>query len=81
MNGETDAQRVARVRRGEREGAAALAERYLRACRAVALAVTGDEADADDVCRDAFVSAIENDRPSPRYGEPSRRTATDPRRG
>jgi RNA polymerase sigma-70 factor, ECF subfamily len=59
MNGETDAQLVARVRRGDRQAAGALAERYLRASRAVALAVTGDEADADDVCQDAFVAAIE----------------------
>jgi RNA polymerase sigma-70 factor (ECF subfamily) len=59
MTGETDAQLVARVRRGDRAAAGALAERYLRACRAVALAVTGHEADADDVCQDAFVAAIE----------------------
>jgi RNA polymerase sigma-70 factor (ECF subfamily) len=60
MNAGTDAQLVAGVRRGEREAATGLAERYLRGCRAVALAVTGDEADADDVCQDAFVSAMEN---------------------
>lgn len=59
MTGETDAQLVARVRRGDRAAAGALAERYLRACRAVALAVTASEADADDVCQDAFVAAIE----------------------
>lgn len=59
MTGETDAQLVARVRRGERAAAEALAQRWLRACRAVALAVTRDEADADDVCQDAFVSAIQ----------------------
>jgi RNA polymerase sigma-70 factor (ECF subfamily) len=59
MTGETDAQLVARVRRGERAAAEALAQRWLRACRAVALAVTRDEADADDVCQDAFVRAIE----------------------
>ncbi|HEU4556581.1 MAG TPA: RNA polymerase sigma factor [Longimicrobium sp.] len=59
MTGENDAQLVARVRRGDRAAAGALAERYLRACRAVALAVTGNEADADDVCQDAFVAAIE----------------------
>ena len=35
------------------------AGRYLRACRAVALAVTGSAADADDVCQDAFVAAME----------------------
>jgi RNA polymerase sigma-70 factor (ECF subfamily) len=56
---ETDAQLVARVRRGDRQAAGALAERYLRACRAVALAVTGDQADADDVCQDGFVAAME----------------------
>lgn len=59
MTGENDAQLVARVRRGDRAAAGTLAERYLRACRAVALAVTGDPADADDVCQDAFVAAIE----------------------
>lgn len=59
MNGETDARLVARVRRGDRQAAGALAQRYLRACRAVALAVTGDETDAEDVCQDAFVAAIE----------------------
>ena len=59
MNGETDAQLVARVRRGDRQAAGALAQRYLRACRAVALAVTGDETDAEDVCQDAFAAAIE----------------------
>lgn len=59
MTGETDAQLVARVRRGDRAAAGALADRYLRACRAVALAVTGHDADADDVCQDAFVAAIE----------------------
>jgi RNA polymerase sigma-70 factor (ECF subfamily) len=59
MTGETDAQLVARVRRGERAAAEALAQRWLRACRAVALAVTRNEADADDVCQDAFVSAIQ----------------------
>jgi len=59
MTRETDAQLVARVRRGERAAAEALAQRWLRACRAVALAVTRDEADADDVCQDAFVSAIQ----------------------
>lgn len=59
MTGETDARLVARLRRGDRAAAGLLAERYLRACRAVALAVTGDESDADDVCQDAFVAAME----------------------
>jgi RNA polymerase sigma-70 factor (ECF subfamily) len=59
MTGESHAFLVARVRRGDRAAAEALAQRWLRACRAVALAVTGNEADADDVCQDAFVSAME----------------------
>lgn len=59
MTETTDAQLVVRVRRGDRAAAGTLAERYLRACRAVALAVTGDEAEADDVCQDAFVSAMQ----------------------
>ncbi len=56
---ESDTGLVLRVRRGDAAAANRLLERYLRPCRAVALAVTGSEADADDVCQDAFVSAIE----------------------
>ncbi len=56
---ESDAELVARVRAGDRRAADRLLERYLRACRAVALAVTGSEADADDACQDAFVAAME----------------------
>ncbi len=56
---ETDAELVHSVRRGDPLAVGRLLERYLRACRAVALAVTGSEADADDVCQEAFVIAIE----------------------
>jgi RNA polymerase sigma-70 factor (ECF subfamily) len=56
---ETDAELVNSVRRGDRRAAGRLLQRYLRAGRAVALAVTGVEADADDVCQDAFIVAIE----------------------
>ena len=56
---ERDAELVQRVRRGDRSAAGRLLERYMRACRAVALAVARTEADADDVCQDAFVAAIE----------------------
>jgi RNA polymerase sigma-70 factor (ECF subfamily) len=56
---ETDAALVARVRAGEARAADQLLERYLRACRAVALAVTGNEADADDACQEGFVAAME----------------------
>ena len=59
MMHETDAELVAAVRRGSREAAGRLAERYLRACRAVALAITRETAGAEDVCQDAFVAAIE----------------------
>ena len=56
---DSDTELVARLRRGDRRAADRLLERYLRACRAVALATTGETADAEDVCQDAFVSAIE----------------------
>lgn len=59
MTDETDAELVAGVRRGSREAAGRLAERYLRASRAVALSIVGDVAGAEDVCQDAFVYAIE----------------------
>lgn len=56
---ETEAELVARVRRGDREAAGHLAERYLRGCRAVALSIVSDLSGAEDVCQDAFVYAIE----------------------
>ena len=56
---DTDAALVARVRAGDARAADRLLGRYFRACRAVALAVTGNEADADDACQDGFVAAIE----------------------
>jgi RNA polymerase sigma-70 factor (ECF subfamily) len=56
---ESDAELVEGVRRGDRRAADRLLERYMRACRAVALAVTRSEADADDICQDGFVIAIE----------------------
>jgi RNA polymerase sigma-70 factor (ECF subfamily) len=59
MTDETDAELVARLRRGDGEAAARLAERYLRPCRAVALAIIGEIAGAEDVAQDAFVYAVE----------------------
>src|SRR5687767_8404524 len=56
---ESDAELVAALRRGNGEAGGRLAERYLRGCRAVALAITGETATAEDVCQDAFVYAIE----------------------
>lgn len=55
----SDAELVAGVRRGDRAAAGRLAERYLRSSRAVALAIVGEEAGAEDVCQDAFVYAME----------------------
>jgi RNA polymerase sigma-70 factor (ECF subfamily) len=60
MTDVTDAELVAGVRRGDREAAGRLAERYLRACRAVALSIVGDVPGAEDVPQDAFVYAIEH---------------------
>lgn len=59
MRDETDAELVAGVRRGSREAAGRLAERYLRPCRAVALSIVREVAGAEDVCQDAFVYAME----------------------
>lgn len=59
MSDETDVELVADVRRGSREAAGRLAERYLRSSRAVALAIIGDVAGAEDVAQDAFVYAID----------------------
>jgi RNA polymerase sigma-70 factor, ECF subfamily len=59
MMADSDAELVDRVRRGSREAAGQLAERYLRPGRAVALAIVGDMAAAEDVAQDAFVYAID----------------------
>lgn len=59
MTDETDSELVAQVRRGDREAAGHLAERYLRACRAVALSIVGEISGAEDVTQDAFVYAID----------------------
>ena len=55
----TDAELVGAVRRGSREAAEGLADRYLRPARAVALAILREVDGAEDVCQDAFVYAIE----------------------
>lgn len=54
----SDADLVERVRRGSRDAAETLAKRHLRGCRAVALAIVGDIAGAEDACQDGFVYAI-----------------------
>ena len=59
MADESDAQLVAALRGGDREAAGRLAGRYLRPARAVALAITGNVAGAEDVAQDAFVYAMD----------------------
>jgi RNA polymerase sigma-70 factor (ECF subfamily) len=56
----TDAQLVEAIQAGSSESASVLAARYLRACRAVALAIVGETSAADDVCQDSFIYAIEH---------------------
>lgn len=53
------AELVARARRGEASAFDQLVRRHLRAAFAVALAVLGRPADADDLAQDAFVIALE----------------------
>jgi RNA polymerase sigma-70 factor (ECF subfamily) len=53
------AELVARARRGEASAFDQLIRRHLRAAYAVALAVLGRPADADDIAQDAFVIALE----------------------
>lgn len=59
MTDATDGELVAALRRGSREAAGRLVERYLRASRAIALSIVGDVAAAEDVAQDAFVYALE----------------------
>jgi RNA polymerase sigma-70 factor (ECF subfamily) len=54
-----DATLVAAVRCGDAAAADALVRRHFRVAWAVALALLGNEADAEDVCQDAFVRALE----------------------
>ena len=56
----TDAELVEGVRQGSRDAAERLARRYLRSCRATALAILGEIAGAEDASQDAFVYAIEH---------------------
>jgi RNA polymerase sigma-70 factor, ECF subfamily len=54
-----DAELVAAVRAGDAGAADVLVRRHFRAAWAVALALLGNESDAEDVCQDAFVRALE----------------------
>ncbi|MFW6201779.1 MAG: RNA polymerase sigma factor, partial [Gemmatimonadota bacterium] len=57
---ESDRQLVERVRRGDRQAFEELVRRHLSAAHATALGVVGEPADAEDVCQDAFISALEH---------------------
>lgn len=59
MTGDSDAELVARVRDGDAGGFDALVRRHLRGAYAVALALLGEPADAEDVVQDAFLVALE----------------------
>ena len=48
-----------RAREGDRDAFGQLVRRHLRAAHTAALAVARDADDADDVCQDAFVTALE----------------------
>lgn len=50
---------MARAREGDRDAFERLVRRHLRAAHRLALARTGDPHDADDVCQEAFVRALE----------------------
>lgn len=54
-----DARLVVRAREGDRDAFERLVRRHLRAAHRVALSRTGDPHDADDVCQDAFLRALE----------------------
>jgi RNA polymerase sigma-70 factor (ECF subfamily) len=54
----SDAQLITRTLRGDRLACDLLVRRHYRAAFAVALAVTADRAEAEDVCHDALVQAI-----------------------
>ncbi len=58
-SGETDGILVARVRRGDSRAFDQLVRRHLRTAHAVARANLDNPDDADDVCQDAFIRALE----------------------
>jgi RNA polymerase sigma-70 factor (ECF subfamily) len=55
----TDLSLVQRARRGDEAAFEGLVRRHYRAAYAVALAQLGNQMDAEDVCQDAFVRALE----------------------
>ena len=55
----TDSSLVERARRGDSAAFETLVRRHLRAAHAVALAILGNVMDAEDICHDAFITALE----------------------
>ncbi|HEX6938893.1 MAG TPA: RNA polymerase sigma factor [Longimicrobiales bacterium] len=56
---EPDARLVERAREGDADAFEMLVRRHLRAAFLAAIAVVGERADAEDVCQDAFITALE----------------------
>lgn len=56
---DTDAQLVELARGGDPDAFERLVRRHLRAAYLVALAAIGEVADAEDICQDAFIIALE----------------------
>jgi RNA polymerase sigma-70 factor (ECF subfamily) len=56
---ESDATLVGRARQGDAAAFETLVRRHLPSAHAVALARVGNPADADDVCQDAFITALQ----------------------
>lgn len=56
---DSDAQLVERARGGDAMAFEQLVRRHLRTAHLVALSVVGEPADADDICQDAFMTALE----------------------
>jgi RNA polymerase sigma-70 factor, ECF subfamily len=55
----SDTMLVRHARKGDRAAFEVLVRRYMRPAYAIALAVVKEPADAEDVCQDAFVRALE----------------------
>jgi RNA polymerase sigma-70 factor (ECF subfamily) len=56
---ESDARLVELAREGDGDAFETLVRRHLRVAYSVALACIGEPADAEDVCQDAFITALE----------------------
>ena len=57
--GTSDAQLVRDVRLGNSEAFEALVRRHIRSAHGLAMSIVADRDEADDVCQDAFISALQ----------------------